>query len=82
MTAATTARPRLAPSRADIAQMTADIGPVDLPGKYAYATGYLGGLIRAIAESHHRCRKSNCDTCRYLRRGLTLIAAVEQETNP
>ncbi len=81
MTAATT-RPRLAPTPADISQMTADIGPVDLPGRYAYATGYLGGLIRAIAESHQRCRKPNCDTCRYIRRGLTLIAAVEQETNP
>ena len=73
----TTLRPKVAPTDADIIKATSDLARIGEDGRYAYATGYLGSLIGAVAEAHNRCRTADCWTCWHIRRGLALVAALD-----
>jgi hypothetical protein len=65
----------------EITEFVTEICRLGPASRYAYATGYLSGIIRALADLHNlhnRCRTKDCPACGQIRRGLALMAALDR----
>ena len=66
------------PTATHITGYQGDLTMIGADCRYAYAFGVLRWVIEKLADDHGHCTEPNCRTCRKLRYGLALVAAMKE----